>query len=162
MEDFPRGELHFPALPFQVIAIALEFLLSDTSTPRLMPIHNDTSRHRLSGRYSSKGMDLMDILGRYRVTLTSVQQDLLRAVWLKVFGRGSESWHALGNAVRFVFPPHKSHTKVDGNSRQAQELNLHVQSKIDQSGTDIGETLRRLWYDEYKKRIWIVLFIWDR
>jgi hypothetical protein len=45
--------------------------------------------------------------------------------------------------------------------RQAQELNLHVQSKIDQS-REIGETLSRLWYDEYKKRLWIVLFVWDR
>jgi hypothetical protein len=78
--DLPRDELYFPALIFQVIAIALEFLPSDASTPRLISIPNDTSRHRLSDHYSSKGMDLMDILGRYHATITSTQQDLLRAV----------------------------------------------------------------------------------
>jgi hypothetical protein len=38
---------------------------------------------------------------------------------------------------------------------------LHVQSKVDQSG-DVGDTLSRLWYDDYKRRLWIVLFTWDR
>ncbi|KAE9363060.1 hypothetical protein N431DRAFT_423485 [Stipitochalara longipes BDJ] len=143
MKGLPRNQLHFPTLLFQIVAIALEFLPSDASSLKFLSIGNDTVRHCLSNHYSSKGMDIMDILGRYHATLTSVQQDLLRSLWLKVFGRGSESWHALGNAVR-----------------QAQELNLHVQSKVDQS-SDIGETLSRLWYDEYKKRLWIVLFTWD-
>lgn len=100
MKYIPRDQLHFPALLFQIIAVALEFLPSDASALGLLSIRNDTARHRLSGHYSGKGMDIMDILGRFHATLTSVQQDLLRSVWLKVFGRGSESWHALGNAVR--------------------------------------------------------------
>jgi hypothetical protein len=95
-----RDQLHFPALLFQIIAVALEFLPSDASTLELLSISNDTVRHRLSDHYSSKGMEIMDTLGRFHATITSIQQDLLRSVWLKVFGRGSESWHSLGNAVR--------------------------------------------------------------
>jgi len=83
-----------------MVAVALEFLPADASTLRLLSIRNDTMRHRLSSHYSSKGMEIMDTLGRYHATITSVQHDLLRSVWLKVFGRGSESWHSLGNAVR--------------------------------------------------------------
>jgi Fungal specific transcription factor domain len=101
LKSLTGDELHFPALLFQVIAIGLEFLPSDASTLKLLSLHNDSSRHHLSGHYSSRGMDLMDILGRFHATLTSVQQDLLRCLWLKLFGRGSESWHALGNAVRY-------------------------------------------------------------
>jgi hypothetical protein len=46
---------------------------------------------------------------------------------------------------------------------QAQELNLHLQSRLPQSGnTSIEETLTNLWYDEYKRRVWVHLVIWDR
>lgn len=53
------------------------------------------------------------------------------------------------------------HHELTQSSRQAQELNMHRQARVDQSGT-IVETLSRLWYDEYKRRVWIILFIWDR
>jgi hypothetical protein len=85
VKDLPRNQLHFSALILQIVAIALEFLPSGALSLRLLSIRNDTMRHRLSSHYSSKGMDIMDILGRYHATLTSIQQDLLRSMWLKVF-----------------------------------------------------------------------------
>ncbi|KAK9323502.1 fungal-specific transcription factor domain-containing protein [Lipomyces orientalis] len=87
----------------------------------------------------------MAILGRHNSTVTAVQHDLLRALWLKNCSRATESWHSLGNAIR-----------------QAQELGLHLQSEIRQSAEgNVGETLAGLWYDEYKRRLWVNLFIWD-
>jgi hypothetical protein len=47
--------------------------------------------------------------------------------------------------------------------RQAQDLGLHLQCSVRQAaGDDVGEALTRLWYDEYKRRLWVSLFIWDR
>jgi hypothetical protein len=110
----------------QIIAIALEFPPADASPLRLLPIRYDTVRHRPSGHYSSKSMEIMEILGRYHVTMISVQQDLLSSAWLKVFGRRIESWHALGNAVRYFAQSGNQYTKIDLDLEQAQELNLHV------------------------------------
>lgn len=42
----------------------------------------------------------MDVLGRHRPTMTAVQHDLTRALWLKDCGRGTESWHSLSNSIR--------------------------------------------------------------
>lgn len=50
----------------------------------------------------------------------------------------------------------------DAYSRQAQELGLHRQSVMRQAvGRSKEETLSMLWYDEYKRRLWMNLFIWD-
>ncbi|KAK9313997.1 hypothetical protein V1522DRAFT_438057 [Lipomyces starkeyi] len=87
----------------------------------------------------------MAILGRHNSTVTAVQHDLMRALWLKNCSRATESWHSLGNAIR-----------------QAQELGLHLQSEVRQPADgNLGEMLARLWYDEYKRRLWVNLFIWD-
>ncbi|KAK9350568.1 hypothetical protein V1505DRAFT_318406 [Lipomyces doorenjongii] len=87
----------------------------------------------------------MAILGRHNSTVTAVQHDLMRALWLKNCSRATESWHSLGNAIR-----------------QAQELGLHLQCEVPQPANgDLGEMLARLWYDEYKRRLWVNLFIWD-
>ncbi|KAL3428107.1 fungal specific transcription factor domain-containing protein [Phlyctema vagabunda] len=145
LKGLSRDLQYFPALLFQLLAISLQFAPQDSVA--LLALHLDglDMRERLSAQYSGKGMELMTVLGRHNPTLTAVQQDLLRASWLKNCGRGNESWQALGNAIR-----------------QAQELNLHLQSKVNPSGTaDMSETLERLWYDEYKRRVWIMLFIWD-
>jgi len=85
MKELSRDQLHFPAMLFQIVAIALEFLPADVPSLKLLSAGNVTMRHRMSGNYSSKGLEIMDILGRYHATLASIQQDLLRSMWLKVF-----------------------------------------------------------------------------
>ena len=55
-----------------------------------------------------------------------------------------------------------SRTLSDVEHRQAQELGLHRQSRVQQNETgQVEDTLSLLWYDEYKRRMWINLFIWD-
>ncbi|KIM99198.1 hypothetical protein OIDMADRAFT_166834 [Oidiodendron maius Zn] len=87
----------------------------------------------------------MTILGRDSPTITAVQHDLMRALWLKNCSQGKKAWHILGGAIRM-----------------AQDLGLHLQSKVYQKAeSEVEETLSQLWYDEYKRRLWIKLFSWD-
>ncbi|KAE8421573.1 hypothetical protein BDV36DRAFT_292220 [Aspergillus pseudocaelatus] len=132
---------YFPALLFQVVALSLQFLppealtLTQLSSPELSS----------SYKYSELGDELVTVLGRHGVALTAVLADFVRATWLKNFGRGIEAWHSAGNAIR-----------------QAQELSLHRQHDIHQSSPDgIEQTLSLIWYDDFKKRVWMNLFVWD-
>jgi hypothetical protein len=97
-----RDLRYFPGLIFQVLAVALQFLPPDAETLRLLHVRDMAACDRLAQKYSDIGMELMALLGRHGSPLTAVQQDLMRALWLKNCGRGSESWHALGNAIRSV------------------------------------------------------------
>lgn len=45
----------------------------------------------------------------------------------------------------------------------AQDLGLHRQAKVIQNAqSPLEETLDLLWYDEYKRRLWVKLYSWDR
>lgn len=57
---------------------------------------------RLAHEYGKIGMEIMSLLGRHSSTLTAVEHDLLRSGWLKNYSRGTEAWHLLGSAIRFV------------------------------------------------------------
>jgi hypothetical protein len=100
LKQLPRDILYFPALLFQIIAIGLQFAPPEAKAPGLLRVENLIASDRLSRQYSDKGMAIMNILGRYHTTLAAVQHDFLRCLWLKDCGRGSESWHSLGNAIR--------------------------------------------------------------
>ncbi|KAH0524007.1 hypothetical protein TsFJ059_008931, partial [Trichoderma semiorbis] len=132
---------YFPSLLFQVIALAVQFLPPDWDVlpePSLRGLA--TSR-----TYSDLGDELLYFLRRPGLALAAVQADFLRSSWLKNYGRGVESWHAVGNSLR-----------------QAQELGLHRQREIYQSrDTNVEETLSMFWYEQHKKRTWINLFVWD-
>ncbi|OGM45642.1 hypothetical protein ABOM_006227 [Aspergillus bombycis] len=132
---------YFPALLFQVLALSLQFLPPEA----LAPVQLSSKELSSSYRYSELGDELVIVLGRHGVALTAVLADFLRASWLKNYGRGVEAWHSTGNAIR-----------------QAQELALHRQRDIHQSSLNsIEQTLSMIWYDDFKKRVWINLFVWD-
>lgn len=143
MRDLSRDLQFFPALLFQVLAVAVQFLPPDKLTTSLLRIEDPANRERLSHRYSTAGTEIMALLKRHNPTLASIQHDQIRALWLKCCSRGTESWHSLSDAVR-----------------QAQDLGLHLQDEVLQ-GQNVGETLYRLWFDEHKRRIWVALFIAD-
>lgn len=51
----------------------------------------------------------------------------------------------------------------DNINRSAQELGLHRQQDFRQSRSDsVEESLETFWYNDYKKRVWINLYTWDR
>ncbi|KAE8382765.1 hypothetical protein BDV26DRAFT_253100 [Aspergillus bertholletiae] len=132
---------YFPALLFQVVALSLQFLPPEALTLTQLSSKDLSSSYK----YSELGNELVTVLGRHGVALTAILADFLRASWLKNCGRGIEAWHSAGNAIR-----------------QAQELSLHRQHDIHQSSEDsVERTLSLIWYDDFKKRVWINLFVWD-
>lgn len=152
-------ELHyFPALLYQVLALALQVLSPGSIAWKLLS-PNDVS---LCASYSDIGMEVMAILGRPGLALTAVQADFLRTSWLKNNGKGVEAWHSIGNAIRYVVLTVCPYLRFTINIRSAQELALHRQMDIPPQGTSrIEKTLSLIWYEEYKRRLWMNLCNWD-
>ncbi|KAJ6022531.1 uncharacterized protein N7446_012881 [Penicillium canescens] len=141
----PPDLLHFPALIFQILAVALQFAPLDMPCLQSLGVDSFAARDRLSGNFSERGVAARRIMETDEPTLTTVQSNLMRALWLKNSSRGREAWHVLGAAIRM-----------------AQDLGLHKQSKIFQKPqSPLEDTLSQLWYDEYKRRLWIKLYCWD-
>lgn len=89
---------YFPALLFQVLALSLQFVPAEGDIWAQIPVT------RVSGpwTYSELGNELLSVLGRPGLALTAVQSDFLRASWLENCGKGIQSWHTFGAALRFV------------------------------------------------------------
>lgn len=134
---------YFPALLFQVLALTLHFLPNSCVSRDLLNLNDHVVADRLSKYYSDTGLEIMATLGRVDSPISAVLTDLLRCAWLKNSGLGTHSWHALGDAIR-----------------QGQNLGLHEQQEVSK-GVDIDETIRSLWYDEHRRRVWVSLFSWD-
>ncbi|KAJ9616967.1 hypothetical protein H2200_000687 [Cladophialophora chaetospira] len=137
------NSLCFPALLFQVLAIAVQFVPPNSAVEETTRRPNAPSLDELSKLFSDNGERVLGTIGRHVQALTAVQADLMRCAWLKNCGRGSESWYALGNAVR-----------------QAQDQRLHLEPSPWQT-TDQKEELERAWYHEHRRRLWATLFTWE-
>ncbi|KIV91559.1 hypothetical protein PV10_06087 [Exophiala mesophila] len=135
-------ELHyFPALLFQVLGLAIQFLPLNSTVWEFL----SQADMALCQKYSDIGVELMRHAQGEIVALTKVQADFLRASWLKNIGKGVESWRTVGNAIR-----------------SAQELELHRhKSTHEQRSSSPRMALSRVWYEEYKRRLWMNLCIWD-
>ncbi|KAG9921887.1 hypothetical protein KCU98_g22075, partial [Aureobasidium melanogenum] len=139
-----RDLQYFPALIFQIMALTLMYIpLSEAA--KLLDVTDGHSLDIQSNHYGDLGMKLMDLLGRRNPSVVGVQHDLVRFAWLKNFGCGKNSLRSLQDAVR-----------------QAQELGLYQQKVIRQRDGPLEETLRSFWYDEHLRRIWVLIFAWDR
>ena len=144
LEGVSRDVLYFPAVLFQVLAVSLQYLTLDSKATKMLIMSDYSELDDLSQKYTQHGMDIMKLLGRHSPNVMSVQHDLMRALWAKNVSNGTESWYILGDAIR-----------------QAQDIGLHLQSEIpDEEG--IEKTLENLWYDEWKKRLWVSLFNWGK
>ena len=142
-EGIPRELLYFPAVIYQVVAVAIQYVTLDCHAAKLMSATKWSDLDALSLQYTQRGMELMKLLGRHSPTLTSIQHDLMRSFWLKNASRGTESWYNLGDAIR-----------------QAQDLGLHLRCDVPQ-GKTVEDTLENLWWEELRKRLWVSLFNWD-
>lgn len=73
------------------------------TSPDALVLMNMTEHERESAQaYSDIGINLLRSFDMQRFTLGAVQAYLLRSSWLKNLGRGVESWHCLGVAIRSV------------------------------------------------------------
>lgn len=102
IEELSSDLLHFPALLFQVLAVALRFTEPDTLSSGALGMRDYVSCNHLSCCYSENGMKIMSLLGRDDASITAVQHDLMRALWLKNLSQGKRAWHILGGAIRSV------------------------------------------------------------
>jgi Fungal specific transcription factor domain/Fungal Zn(2)-Cys(6) binuclear cluster domain len=138
-----RDVLYFPAVLFQVLAVALQYVPLDSIPIQQLDLSSYVAIDDISQKYSQLGLELMKVLGRHSPTIMSVQHDLMRAFWLKNCSRGTETWYILGDAIR-----------------QAQDLGLHLRSDLP-IPDDHKLSRESVWYDEWKKRLWVSLFNWD-
>lgn len=92
--------LYFPALLFQVLAIAVQFVVPGTNVELALKSMRNVTLEYISQMLSQRGEDVMNILGRHTPALAAVQADIIRCAWLKNSGRGAESWSSLANAIR--------------------------------------------------------------
>lgn len=101
-EGLSRDLIYFPALIFQVLAVALQFTPLNIPCAQALGIDSFTRRDCLSSDFSAKGMEIVRVVGRHEPAITAVQNDLMRALWLKNSSRGREAWHVLGGAIRYA------------------------------------------------------------
>lgn len=127
--DLSSDLLHFPALLFQVLAVSLQFISPDTNCSRALGVDSFTARDCLSSKYSTNGVEIARIMGALDPTITAVQIDLMRALWLKNSSRGREAWHAVGSAIRLVSAYCKKMTRFSPNQKSSR----HRPSPAEQS-----------------------------
>lgn len=68
--------------------------------------------------------------------------------------------------VRINFGQHATtggYLLLTSENRQAQNLGLHLQNQLSSDAqSTLQGTLKNLWYDEHRRRLWLSLFAWDR
>jgi hypothetical protein len=94
--------LCFPALLFQVLAIALRFAPPQAYATSGSEQVQQSTCVKLSRYYSDIGVNMINVLGENGRGVTAVEHYFVRAWWLKNNGRKADSWHSLGTAIRSV------------------------------------------------------------
>ncbi|PMD28830.1 hypothetical protein L207DRAFT_446492 [Hyaloscypha variabilis F] len=142
------GDLQFfPGLLFQILALALQF----------QPPHYDPSLESLKYAagmslddlamdYSESGSQILCLLGKRNTTLVAVQAGFLRTQFMKNCGLVPESWHNLSQTIR-----------------DAQEIGLHKEifDYRRKPETTPEEVLENLWFEQLRRRVWMLLSLWD-
>ena len=101
-EGLSNDLLHFPALLLQVLAVALQFAHPTMPCVQALEVDGFIRRDRRSSDFSTRGMEIIRVAGRDDFAIITVQNDLMRALWLKNSSRGREAWQVLGSAIRSV------------------------------------------------------------
>lgn len=147
----------FPALLFQMLAVALLVVDEDEAEEELaegLKYAGGMRFEDLAGEYSDAGMELLALLGKREMGVNTVLAGWLRAGALKYLGFVTESWHAVGAAIR-----------------DAQEIGLHHDGLDPRPGTGAGAggeqqsaaeaVLENQWEIQRRRRVWMTLVTWD-
>jgi hypothetical protein len=143
------GDLQFfPALLFQILAVALQFEPPDyDSSLDSLKYAAGMSFDDLAIDYSESGVSIINLLGKRHTTLITVQAGFLRTAYLKNCGMVPESWHSLSQTIR-----------------DAQEIGLH-KNTVDRQSRKSNQTpedvLEGLWLEQLRRRMWMILSLWD-
>ncbi|KAH7321205.1 hypothetical protein B0I35DRAFT_209418 [Stachybotrys elegans] len=136
----------FPAVLFQIIAISLLSLLEGPhSMFDTLKYAGDMTFEDLAKDYSESGTNIANLFAKKHLTVTTVEAQFLRSCFLKSTNNVTESWHVIGTAIR-----------------DAQELGLHRDSldpkPLNQS---IKEVLRNQWVVQRRRKLYLILVLWD-
>ncbi|KAL2184853.1 hypothetical protein L209DRAFT_765716 [Thermothelomyces heterothallicus CBS 203.75] len=150
----------FPAVVFQVCAVALLVLEDedpldsgrggrgrggDTAWFSGLKYAGGMTFEDLAREYSDCGVELLTVLGKRDMSLNTVLAGWMRASWLKYVGLVTESWHAVGSAVR-----------------DAQEIGLHRDSLDPKPASNDAEAvLENQWEVQRRRKAWMTLVQWD-
>ena len=131
---------------FQCLALALQFqpLEYDCSLDSLKYAAG-MSFDDLASDYSESGVSIMALLGKRHTTLVTVQAGFLRTSFLKNCGMIPESWHSLSQTIR-----------------DAQEIGLHKNTTERRMPDESpGDVLENLWLEQLRRRVWLIISLWD-
>lgn len=144
-QDLPGDVRFFPALLFQVLALALQFQPHPHYDPSLNSLKyvSEMSLDDLASDYSESGVGILSLLGKRDITLVTIQAGFLRTSFLKNSGLVTESWHSLGQTIR-----------------DAQEIGWH-KDPVDRAPKSPEKALEALWLVEQRRRMWLNLQMWD-
>ncbi|KAH6662012.1 hypothetical protein B0J14DRAFT_554469 [Halenospora varia] len=145
--ELPEDLQFFPALLFQSLALALQFqpLAYDVSLDSLKYAQG-MSFDDLAADYSESGCQILCLLGKRNTTLITVQAGFLRTAYLKNVGMVTEAWHSLSSTIR-----------------DAQEIGLHRDALFKPRKKDSRPeaVLEGLWIEQLRRRMWLILSLWD-
>lgn len=136
----------FPAMVFQLIATSL-ISLGSGSDPTFDSLKYNSSMtfDDLASDYSESGVALLALLGKRNISHTAVLASWLRVGFLKYSGLITESWHAIGAAIR-----------------DAQEAGLHLDSLDPKPESDsLEDILKNQWEIQRRRKTWCLLMSWD-
>jgi hypothetical protein len=104
-ESLPADLKFFPALMFQVMAVALLFLPVELEA-QLDDLKFSPSQtlSELSREFSECGVSLSSIIKAQKPSLVAVQQSFLRDVWLTNVGDLLQAWNHSGQSVKYGHP----------------------------------------------------------
>lgn len=140
----PPEVLQFPALLFQIVALAIQFLPQDYDRI-LDDLRMGRSFQELATLYSDLGIEIFSSFGRRIDGLNCVEARFLRVCFLKTYGHTTEAWHALGLAIQ-----------------EAEEIGIHRQNEdFDSTGLSSEHICGKMWDLERERRISLNLFLWD-
>ncbi|KAI1171337.1 Orotidine 5'-phosphate decarboxylase [Nemania sp. FL0916] len=136
-----------PALLFQMAACALLYLPQDTEkTFECLKYTSNMSFDDLSLEYSEVGVNILSLLGKRQMSITTVLAGWCRASLLKFSGMVTEAWHQVGTSIR-----------------DAQGIGLHRdQTDPQPSPDDSGEeVMEKMWRTQHNRMVWLILMGWD-
>jgi hypothetical protein len=96
----PLEQLVFPALLFQVLAVAVLFMPRGTMSEQTLGLWDHSAKSALSEKWSNIGTKIATFFDQSSPVLVMVEHDLAKALWLKTSSRGLAAWKVLGRAIR--------------------------------------------------------------
>ena len=81
-----------PALLFSVLAVALQFISTESDVARALSISSPDECDRLSQHFVHSGQEMIHSVRRCKPSTTAIEYHLSTCIWYKNSGNGGEAW----------------------------------------------------------------------